>query len=135
MTVAAVFTGATTAAVTFAPEAMAGNVPPLNWGIMKISTAASVYREQLCTWTGGGTWACSPIFNNSHYNHGNSYMFWAGHTWRRGLVKVWQWSRNGTEVLHSCNTNGAYYGSYANSTVTLWNPVGGPLGTQTANEC
>jgi hypothetical protein len=124
MRVATAFTGAAGFAAAglaaYAPTAKADSYVPWPYALW-VNADRYIYSLQVCGWKdtggGGGAWTCTAKQHNPYFYGDtctfsciNSHPAYFGSNWKDGQVNVWNWNSSGKEYLHTCNTNGAYYG-------------------------
>jgi hypothetical protein len=135
MRVATAFTGVTAGVAAFAPAAQAApdNAPVAYPYTLWVNTGGSTSTIQVCGYkdVGSGEWYCTAREGNPH--HGADHSNYFGTNWKDGKVNVWEWyqfSGVSVELLHTCNTNGAYHGVFRTGGVSLSAGSHIPLGAQ-----
>jgi hypothetical protein len=141
MRVATAFTGVAAGVAGFAPAAEANSqvgYPYVLW----VNTKASASNIQACGYkdVGTGEWYCTAREGNPHTGNHSNYF---GGNWKDGKVNIYEWHyiqpSLSSEVVHTCNTNGAYHGVFRGTGtgfgVSLSGGYHAPLGMSTGVEC
>jgi hypothetical protein len=149
MRAATALTGVAAGIAVFAPGVARANVaqgqPPNDPYKIWVDIEGSANRLQVCGYksvSGGGKWECTVVQHNPGASkNGAPTVDYMGSDWRRGSVRVWDWSASGTEFVHTCNTNDPashpFWGvaRSGNNGVTLTNPGGGALIARDTSAC
>jgi hypothetical protein len=114
MRVATALTGVVAGTAIFGPAQTAlANTPLEDPYRISVKLSKDVGELQVCGYKSlkGSPWECTGITVNGGYNK-EPYVNYMGSDWRRGKVNVWVWNNTQTdEHLHTCNTNGGYFGT------------------------
>jgi hypothetical protein len=142
---ATALTGAAALTVGYAPAATANAAVPKPYKLW-VYTGDSVSWIQACGWKNdskSGHYYCTPARSNPFFANGGVHSLYMGSGWKDGefIIKMLSFS---SLTVHTCNTNGSYYGhlrstvsslGHVSHGVVLTHQGGTFLGMKGAAEC